>query len=120
MTTGALSRNVGKLFSELKLVTDNLLFIQVKHQSVIQGQLKTVSLPLPPSLPSSSFPSLSLPSTFPLCLFIPSSREAYDEYQIVANSWRYSQQYSSQLFFVMVDIDEDGMDAFQQVQERRE
>ena len=25
MTTGAFSRNVGKLFSELKLVTDNLL-----------------------------------------------------------------------------------------------
>ena len=29
MTTGAFSRNVGKLFSELKLVPDNLLFIQV-------------------------------------------------------------------------------------------
>ena len=27
MTTEAISRNVGKLFSELKLVTDNLLFI---------------------------------------------------------------------------------------------
>ena len=27
MTTGAFSWNVGKLFSELKLVTDNLLFI---------------------------------------------------------------------------------------------
>ena len=27
MTTGAFSRNVGKLFSDLKLVTDNLLFI---------------------------------------------------------------------------------------------
>ena len=27
MTTGAFSRNVGKLFSELKLVTDNLLSI---------------------------------------------------------------------------------------------
>ena len=27
MTTGAFSRNIGKLFSELKLVTDNLLFI---------------------------------------------------------------------------------------------
>jgi len=25
MTTGAFSRNIGKLFSELKLVTDNLL-----------------------------------------------------------------------------------------------
>ena len=27
MVTGAFSRNVGKLFSELKLVTDNLFFI---------------------------------------------------------------------------------------------
>ena len=41
--------------------------------------------------------------------------EAYDEFTIVANSWRYSQQYSSEIFFVKVDIDEDGMDAFQQV-----
>ena len=29
MTTGAFSRNVGKLFSKFKLVTDNLLFIQI-------------------------------------------------------------------------------------------
>ena len=28
MTTGAFSRNIDKLFSELKLVTDNLPFIQ--------------------------------------------------------------------------------------------
>ena len=42
-------------------------------------------------------------------------RQAYQEYEILANSWRYSQQYSSQLFFIMVDIDEDGMDVFQQV-----
>lgn len=41
--------------------------------------------------------------------------EAFDEFTILANSWRYSQQYSSDLFFVKVDIDEDGMDAFQQV-----
>ena len=27
MTTGAFSQNVGKLFSKLKLVTDNLLYI---------------------------------------------------------------------------------------------
>ena len=27
MMTGAFSRNVGKLFSQLKLITDNLLFI---------------------------------------------------------------------------------------------
>lgn len=44
--------------------------------------------------------------------------EAYDEFTILANSWRYSQQYSSELFFVKVDIDEDGMDAFQQVKGR--
>ena len=68
-------------------------------------------------LASLLFPLSSLP---PFLLLIPPSREAYDEYQIVANSWRYSQQYSSELFFVTVDIDEDGMDAFQQVQERRE
>ena len=30
MTTGAFSRNVGNLFSELKLVTDTLLFIYTK------------------------------------------------------------------------------------------
>lgn len=42
-------------------------------------------------------------------------RDAYKEYEILANSWHYSQQYSSQLFFVMIDIDEDGMDVFQQV-----
>lgn len=54
-----------------------------------------------------------------LCVFLPhphsERREAFDEFTILANSWRYSQQYSSQIFFVMVDIDEDGMDAFQQV-----
>lgn len=38
-------------------------------------------------------------------------RQANDEYQIVANSWRYSQQYSSKLFFTMVDYD-DGSDVF--------
>lgn len=42
-------------------------------------------------------------------------KEAHDEFTILANSWRYSQQYSSELFFVMIDIDEDGMDAFQQM-----
>ena len=42
-------------------------------------------------------------------------RDAFDEFTILADSWRYSQQYSSSLFFVLIDIDEDGMDAFQQV-----
>lgn len=39
-------------------------------------------------------------------------RHAHDEYQIVANSYRYSQTYSNKLFFVMVDFDE-GSDVFQ-------
>ncbi|XP_064636423.1 tumor suppressor candidate 3-like isoform X2 [Lineus longissimus] len=38
-------------------------------------------------------------------------RQANEEFQIVANSWRYSQQYSNQLFFAMVDYDE-GPDVF--------
>ena len=33
MTTGAFSPNVGKLFSELKLVTDNLLFSSAIHST---------------------------------------------------------------------------------------
>ncbi|XP_063695506.1 tumor suppressor candidate 3 [Culicoides brevitarsis] len=39
-------------------------------------------------------------------------RHAHDEYQIVANSYRYSMAYSNKLFFVMVDFDE-GSDVFQ-------
>jgi len=38
-------------------------------------------------------------------------RQANDEFHIVANSWRYSQQYSNKLFFAMVDYDE-GPDVF--------
>ncbi len=38
--------------------------------------------------------------------------QAHEEYQMVANSWRYSQQYSNKLFFAMVDFDE-GPDVFQ-------
>ena len=49
-----------------------------------------------------------------LVIFFP-FRDAFDEFTILADSWRYSQQYSSGLFFVLIDIDEDGMDAFQQV-----
>lgn len=41
-------------------------------------------------------------------------REANNEYQILANSWRYSQQYSNKLFFAMVDFDE-GPDVFNAV-----
>ncbi|XP_076357206.1 oligosaccharide transferase gamma subunit isoform X3 [Tachypleus tridentatus] len=39
-------------------------------------------------------------------------RQAHDEFQIVANSWRYSQLFSNHLFFGMVDFDE-GPDVFQ-------
>lgn len=39
-------------------------------------------------------------------------KEANTEYHIIANSWRYSQAYSSKLFFAMVDFDE-GSDVFQ-------
>ncbi|BFZ14865.1 hypothetical protein BsWGS_17904 [Bradybaena similaris] len=39
-------------------------------------------------------------------------KQANDEFQIVANSWRYSQQYSNRLFFALVDYDE-GADVFQ-------
>ena len=42
-------------------------------------------------------------------------REAFDEFEILANSYRQSSQFSSSLFFVMVDIDENGGDAFQAV-----
>ncbi|XP_021342211.1 tumor suppressor candidate 3-like [Mizuhopecten yessoensis] len=38
-------------------------------------------------------------------------RQANDEFTILANSWRYSQQYSNRLFFTMVDYDE-GADVF--------
>lgn len=39
-------------------------------------------------------------------------RHAHDEYTILANSFRYSQAYSNNLFFAMVDFDE-GSDVFQ-------
>ncbi|CAL1543306.1 unnamed protein product [Lymnaea stagnalis] len=39
-------------------------------------------------------------------------KQANDEFQILANSWRYSQQYSNRLFFALVDYDE-GSDIFQ-------
>lgn len=41
-------------------------------------------------------------------------RHASDEFTIVANSYRYSQLFSSKLFFAMVDFDE-GSDVFQMV-----
>ncbi len=39
-------------------------------------------------------------------------REASEEFQLVANSFRYSQQFTNKLFFAMVDFDE-GPDVFQ-------
>jgi len=39
-------------------------------------------------------------------------RNVHDEFSIVASSFRYSQAYSNELFFVMVDFDE-GSDVFQ-------
>ncbi|KAH9519860.1 tumor suppressor candidate 3 [Bulinus truncatus] len=39
-------------------------------------------------------------------------KQANEEFQILANSWRYSQQYSNRLFFALVDYDE-GSDVFQ-------
>ena len=44
----------------------------------------------------------------------PSRRHAADEFEIVANSWRYSPAYGNHLFFGMVDFDE-GMDVFSSV-----
>ncbi|KAL7642178.1 UNVERIFIED_CONTAM: hypothetical protein RMT77_006739 [Armadillidium vulgare] len=41
-------------------------------------------------------------------------RYANDEYQLVANSWRYSQSYSNKLYFALVDFDE-GQEVFQQL-----
>jgi oligosaccharyltransferase complex subunit gamma len=41
-------------------------------------------------------------------------RPANDEYQIVAQSWRYSAQFSNKLFFAMVDFDE-ASDVFKMV-----
>uniref|UniRef100_A0A2K5X559 Tumor suppressor candidate 3 n=2 Tax=Macaca TaxID=9539 RepID=A0A2K5X559_MACFA len=41
-------------------------------------------------------------------------RQANEEYQILANSWRYSSAFCNKLFFSMVDYDE-GTDVFQQL-----
>ncbi|KTG03615.1 hypothetical protein cypCar_00020853 [Cyprinus carpio] len=41
-------------------------------------------------------------------------RQANEEYQVLANSWRYSSAFSNKLFFTVVDYDE-GADVFQQI-----
>ena len=42
------------------------------------------------------------------------SRQAHDEFQIVAQSYRYSSAFTNKVFFAMVDFD-DGSDVFQYV-----
>lgn len=41
-------------------------------------------------------------------------RQAHDEFQVVAQSYRYSNAFSNKLFFAMVDFDEGG-EVFQYV-----
>lgn len=48
------------------------------------------------------------------CPMLVSNRQANEEYQVLANSWRYSSVFSNKLFFSVVDYDE-GADVFQQV-----
>lgn len=52
--------------------------------------------------------------SFLLSVSLPSNRQANEEYQVLANSWRYSSAFSNKLFFTVVDYDE-GADVFQQV-----
>lgn len=49
-----------------------------------------------------------------ILLFLSLNRQANEEYQVLANSWRYSSAFSNKLFFTIVDYDE-GADVFQQV-----
>lgn len=44
-------------------------------------------------------------------------RQADEEYQILANSWRYSSAFTNRIFFATVDFDE-GSDVFQMVTTR--
>lgn len=46
------------------------------------------------------------------CFFV--SRQADEEYQILANSWRYSSAFTNKIFFAAVDFDE-GSDVFHMV-----
>ena len=52
MTTGAFSQNLGKLFSELKLVTDNLSsFMQKPTEKPLKAILDREALNFYPGLP---------------------------------------------------------------------
>ena len=53
-----------------------------------------------------------LPFSFPAQRQCAICKQASDEYHMVANSYRYSSQYSNKMFFAMVDFDE-GPDVFQ-------
>ena len=64
------------------------------------------------TLHSNDFVNFRVMELFLLCF-----RQANDEFQIVANSYRYSQQYSNQMFFAMVDFDE-GSDVFTSVSKK--
>ena len=46
--------------------------------------------------------------------FVSLHRQAHDEFQIVAQSYRYSSAFSNKVFFAMVDFDE-GSEVFQYV-----
>lgn len=48
-----------------------------------------------------------------VCLLV-LCRQADEEYQILANSWRYSSAFTNRVFFASVDFDE-GSDVFQMV-----
>jgi hypothetical protein len=49
-----------------------------------------------------------------LLLLLFFQRQAHDEFQIVAQSYRYSSAFTNKVFFAMVDFD-DGADVFQYV-----
>lgn len=51
---------------------------------------------------------------FSLMLSLICDRQADEEYQILANSWRFSSAFTNRIFFAMVDFDE-GADVFQMV-----
>lgn len=51
---------------------------------------------------------------FSLMLSFICDRQADEEYQILANSWRFSSAFTNRIFFAMVDFDE-GADVFQMV-----
>lgn len=44
-------------------------------------------------------------------------RQADEEFQVLANSWRYSSAFTNKVFFASVDFDE-GSDVFQMVRQQ--